>query len=163
MAEVPDTNPRGRRHIHAFTLIELLVVVLIIGILSAIALPQYQKAVEKASMTEAITAVEKMAQAQQIYQLANGNFTRDINELDIDYPGEDNSYCGFIPSKLTKYFLITASNCVGDQYNIAIVQRNPDGTKYALAITRTGSRECVVYSEASAHEAQLCRAWAAGN
>lgn len=71
-----------------FTLIELLVVVLIIGILSSIALPQYTKAVKKARGAEALTAVKALADAQSIYYMANGSYSIDNNQdnLDIQMP-----------------------------------------------------------------------------
>lgn len=64
-----------------FTLIELLVVVLIIGILAAVALPQYEKAVEKSRATEAITILNYMHKQAQLCALANGeNCNSNTNE-----------------------------------------------------------------------------------
>ena len=73
-----------------FTLIELLVVVLIIGILAAIALPQYEKPVEKARASEAMIILKSLKEAQDVYILANGaDEIPALEDLDIQIPGED--------------------------------------------------------------------------
>ena len=85
----------------AFTLIELLVVVLIIGILAAIALPQYQKAVTKSRFAEAMQNLKSLGQARQVCLLEKGlsdgtvcNFN-DIG-LDIGTPGNGG---GIVPTE----------------------------------------------------------------
>ena len=70
-----------------FTLIELLVVVLIIGILAAVALPQYQKAAAKSRFTQLQTAGKTLKDAMELYYMANGDYPQLWNQLDIEYPG----------------------------------------------------------------------------
>ena len=71
-----------------FTLIELLVVVLIIGILSAIALPQYQVAVDKARFMRWSSLVNSIATAQEAYYAANNQYATSFNMLDIAMPSD---------------------------------------------------------------------------
>ena len=68
-----------------FTLIELLVVVLIIGILSAVALPQYEKAVWKSKSSQLKVLVKSIADAQELYFLSHGEYAKNMEDLDISF------------------------------------------------------------------------------
>ncbi len=87
------SNKRG------FTLIEVLVVVLIIGILAAVALPQYQAAVVKARVGPMLSLAASIAATQEVYYLANGSYTDNFLQLDMDMPQE----CSLIENSAAKY------------------------------------------------------------
>ena len=70
-----------------FTLIELLVVVLIIGILAAVAVPQYQLAVDKIRVIELLPLVKNLKVQQELFYLENGHYAENCEELGADLPG----------------------------------------------------------------------------
>ena len=79
MLKLRKYPPRG------FTLIELLVVVLIIGILAAIAIPQYQVAVGKARFSELKTIVKNIVESSTRYYLVNDAYPHKYQDLDLDF------------------------------------------------------------------------------
>ena len=74
------------QNLKGFTLVELLVVVLIIGILSAVALPQYQVAVAKAKIARMQPLVKMLRDAQEVYYLEQGRYATYFSDLSVDIP-----------------------------------------------------------------------------
>ena len=73
-----------------FTLLEILVVVLIIGILAAVALPQYQLVIGRTKLATVKDNAHTLARAIQHYYLIHDKGPESLNDLDVT-----SSDCGF--------------------------------------------------------------------
>ena len=85
--KIKNIHNKQNKFAKGFTLLELLVVVVIIGVLAAIALPQYKYVVAKAKFTQLLTATKAIVEAQRRYMLLYGERSLDLSALDIDIQG----------------------------------------------------------------------------
>lgn len=81
-----------------FTLIELLVVIVIIGILSAVALPSFLNQGAKAKEVQAKTTVGTVNNAQNAFRTENNSFAPDMTALALGLPNETTNYTFAIAS-----------------------------------------------------------------
>ena len=94
-----------------FTLLELLVVVLIIGILAAIAIPQYQMAVGKAKFSTLKNLTRSVAESAQRYFLSNGAYPSKYEDLDIEIDSLSNPK-SYYDSSTFSFQLLDGTGCI---------------------------------------------------
>ncbi len=118
-----------------FTLIELLVVVLIIGILSAVALPQYQKTVLKSRTAEAWTNLSALNKAINVFCLENPEYsssggTQILDLISIGVEDSNNfSYRAYV-------------YCSNSRSRFAYASYSKGGKTLSLGINGEGKRVC---------------------
>ena len=113
-----------------FTLIELLVVVLIICILAAVAMPQYQKAVYKSRAVQAVSLMNSLDKAQEAYYTANGSYTDSFDELDIDIPDARRYFADSDDKKKEENQYYCLCNIAGSCSCVTKNTNMPDFAKY---------------------------------
>ena len=129
-----------------FTLIELLVVVLIIGILAAVALPQYKVAVAKTKYANLKALTQSIYEAELLYFMENGTYTDNFDELTLDTGGSGSSY--------KKSF--SWGYCMMEKDSMKYVYCHNPSINLSYLIYFSGGRTCVTYNKDSTAK-KICK------
>lgn len=124
-----------------FTLIELLVVVLIIGILSSIALPQYEKSVNKARATEALLAAKTVAESANLYFLEQRQYPTSQTDLTVKAPDLKNFTLSLNRTSATQLSVQVSSN-KGAAVVTVDCQRGKISNRYCTGADCSGYFNC---------------------
>lgn len=116
-------NPQKRK---GFTLIELLVVVLIIGVLAAIALPQYKRIKLKAELTQMMVYMDALKKSAKIYYNNNSSYPNDITTLDagLEQYAVELGESKYITSGVVAAFFPKGVECMVHHCAIACINKN---------------------------------------
>ncbi len=133
---------KKKKRSKGFTLLEILVAVLIIGILAAIAVPSYQKAVEKGKTADPITNLSAIAKAQKAKKLTSLHYTDKIEELDLTFVDNEEKRKASGKTFNGKDFFYTV---YGDDEAVAVAKRKniAEDKEYELSVDyATGELFC---------------------
>ena len=137
-----------------FTLIELLVVVLMIGILAAVALPQYKRAVERSRYAEAEELLQSLSNAQQSYYLVHNKYADDFSGLDIDFP-DISGEKGTGQTLITKHFEFLLSDVNGTN-NLAKAKRKKGTDSYRYGVYKNLNTGTIMCEDFDANDKIKC-------
>ena len=113
----------------AFTLIELLIVVLIIGILSAIAIPMYQGAVDKSHWSTMLPGAKAIKDAEEAFKMSNDGYTDTMANLDVTMENNDLTFNLITPNNTSDPNVIRVTN--SKLANVRLASYLDDNPKFA--------------------------------
>ncbi|MDO8602955.1 MAG: prepilin-type N-terminal cleavage/methylation domain-containing protein [Candidatus Omnitrophota bacterium] len=133
-------------HKKGFTLLEVLIVVIIIGILAAIALPQYTATIEKSRSAEAASNIGALRTAVDRYWYQNNASdptNTDLDKLDIDNPNN-------VIGKLYTYSISSNTSTASTRtYTILATRTSSGGTTYTVQWVQTNNNTGNLYRSAN--------------
>lgn len=144
-----------------FTLVELLVVVLIIGILAAMAMPHYEKAVWQSRNTQLKMAARNIARAEQLYLTRMGKLPTSFNSLSFSLPlkvKKTNGGPGANPCQITA----KKGEGILEGENFVVILNNTATTDgVSVAVWTEGKYKCNGFAWTARN--QYSRCWEARN